>query len=42
MRLIGIVLTLGLMLAPLAAGAQPTGKVVTIGILALEAYPPID
>ena len=28
--------------APLAAGAQPSEKVVTIGILAIEAWPPID
>jgi ABC transporter substrate binding protein len=35
MRLIGlaVVLTLGLVLAPLAAGAEPTGRVYRIGIL---------
>jgi putative ABC transport system substrate-binding protein len=27
---------------PLSARAQPTGKMVTIGILAIEAWPPID
>ena len=35
MRLIGlaVVLTLSLILAPLAAGAQQTGKVYRIGVL---------
>ena len=32
----------GLLAAPLTAEAQPTGKVVIIGILAIEAFPPID
>ncbi len=32
----------GLLAAPLAAEAQPAGKGVTIGILAIEAWPPID
>src|SRR5713226_6891794 len=27
---------------PLAASAQQAGKIVTIGILAIEAWPPID
>jgi hypothetical protein len=44
MRMMGlaVVLTLSLTLAPLAAEAQPAGNVVTIGILAIEAFPPID
>jgi ABC-type uncharacterized transport system substrate-binding protein len=44
MRLIGlaVVLILSLGLAPLSSEAQPAGKVVTIGILAIEAFPPID
>jgi putative ABC transport system substrate-binding protein len=32
----------GGLFAPLAAEAQRAGKVVTIGILAIEPYPPID
>jgi putative ABC transport system substrate-binding protein len=32
----------GLFAAPLAAGAQRASKVVTIGILAIEPFPPID
>jgi ABC-type uncharacterized transport system substrate-binding protein len=32
----------GLLAAPLAAEAQRAGKVVTIGILAIEPFPPID
>ena len=44
MRRIGlaVVLVFSLVAAPLAAEAQPAGKVVTIGILAIEAFPPID
>jgi putative tryptophan/tyrosine transport system substrate-binding protein len=44
MRLIGlaVVLILSLGLAPLSSEAQPAGKVVTIGILAIEAFSPID
>ena len=44
MRLIGlaVVLLLSLTLRPLTGEAQPTGKIVTIGILAIEAFPPID
>jgi ABC-type uncharacterized transport system substrate-binding protein len=34
--------TLGFLAAPLAAEAQRAGKVVTIGILAIEPFPPID
>jgi len=33
MRLIGLVLALGLTLAPLAAEAQPAGKVHRVGVL---------
>ena len=44
MRRIGlaVVLALGLALMPLAANAQRVTKVATIGILAIEAFPPID
>ena len=43
MRLIGLAVVLTLsVLAPLVAEAQQTGKVVTVGILAIEAFPPID
>jgi putative ABC transport system substrate-binding protein len=43
MRLIGlaVVLLLSITVAPFAAEAQPAGKVVTIGIRAMEAWPPI-
>jgi len=39
MRLIGIVLGLGLILAPLAAESQQTGKVHRIGLLTLISDP---
>jgi hypothetical protein len=36
------VVLIGLFIAPLVAEAQPAGKVATVGILAIEALPPID
>ena len=36
MRLIGLVLAIGLMLAPLAAGAQPPTKLPRVGYLSYE------
>ena len=44
MRRIGLAVVLALLSQglALAAEAQPSGKVVTIGILSLEAFPPID
>ena len=44
MRRIGlaVVLAVGLVLAPVAGEAQQAGKVTTVGILAIEPYPPID
>jgi len=38
----GVVLALSLALAPLATEAQSGGKAATIGILAIETFPPID
>lgn len=37
-----LVLVLAVLIAPPPANAQPPAKVVTIGILAIEAWPPID
>jgi hypothetical protein len=34
------VVLIGLFIAPLVAEAQPAGKVATVGILAIEAFPP--
>jgi len=42
MRLIGLVLALSLALAPLAAEAQPAGKVWRIGLLILVSAPPFE
>jgi len=42
MRLIGLVLALGLVLAPLAVEAQPAGKVWRIGVLSTVPSPPSD
>jgi len=42
MRLIGLVLALGLVLAPFAVEAQPAGKVWRIGVLSTVPNPPSD
>ena len=44
MRMIGVavVLAVGLILAPLAAEAQPAGKVWRIGVLSLARIPPVE
>jgi putative ABC transport system substrate-binding protein len=42
MRLVGLVLALGLVLAPLAVEAQPAGKVWRIGVLSTVPNPPSD